>query len=279
MRGTKSMSKRVNRVVAVTGGARGIGREIAATAAAQGNIVAIGDIDEVAAKETAIQLPGRVIGLRVDVTDRSSFAAFLDTVERDLGPLDVLVNNAGIMPTGAFEEEPDEIAHRQIDINVHGVLLGSKLALQRMLPRRHGHIVNIASGAGYICAPGVVTYCGTKHAVIGITESLRLEYRSRGISVTAVVPGVIDTELTSGLPDTLGLPKVPPSVVANAVVRAFDRPRATVFAPRRVAVLARLVKVLPARAVDTLLAVTGASRGYLDDDPKGRAAYSNRIRR
>jgi len=273
------MSKRTNRVVAITGGARGIGKEIAATAAAQGNLVAIGDIDEAAAKGTADELAGRVIGLPVDVTSRSSFAAFLDAVERDLGPLDVLVNNAGIMPTGAFEEEPDEVAHRQIDINVHGVLLGSKLALQRMLPRGHGHIVNIASGAGYICAPGVVTYTGTKHAVIGITESMRMEYRSRGINVTAVAPGVIDTELTSGVPDTKGLPKVSPSVVAAAVVQAFDRPRATVFVPRRVGVLARLVKVLPAAVVDTLFRAIGLSRGYLDSDPHARAAYSNRMRR
>lgn len=273
------MSTHTNRVVAVTGGARGIGRQIAATAAAAGNTVAIGDIDERAAKKTAAELPGTVIGLHVDVTDRASFTAFLDGVERELGPLDVLVNNAGIMPTGAFDEETDEIARQQVDINVHGVLLGSKLALQRMLPRRHGHVINVASGAGYVCAPGVVTYCGTKHAVIGITESLRLEYRSRGIDVTAVVPGVIDTELTSGLPETKGLPRVSPSVVADAVVRAFDRPRATVFAPRRVAVLARLVKVLPAPAVDALLKVTGASRGYLDSDPRARAAYSSRIGR
>jgi NAD(P)-dependent dehydrogenase (short-subunit alcohol dehydrogenase family) len=273
------MSKHTNRVVAVTGGARGIGRQIATRAAAQGCSVAIGDIDGTAGKEAAAQLPGRVIGHHLDVTDRSSFAAFLDAVERELGPLDVLVNNAGIMPTGAFEEESDDIAHRQIDINVHGVLLGSKLALERMLPRQRGHIINVASGAGYFCAPGVVTYCGTKHAVIGITESLRLEYRSRGIDVTAVVPGVIDTELTSGLPETKGLPKVSPSVVAAAVVRAFDRPRAAVFVPRRVAIVARLVKVLPARAVDALLNVTGASRGYLDSDTMARAAYRSRIQR
>ncbi len=277
------MPSQNSRVVAVTGGARGIGRQIALAAAAGGAAVAIGDIDEAAAMTTAaelaIQAPGQVIGMRLDVTDRASFAAFLDAVEEKLGALDVLVNNAGIMPTGAFEDETDEVARKQMDINVHGVLLGCKLALQRMLPRGKGHLVNVASGAGYICAPGVATYCGTKHAVVGITESLRLEYRHRGIDVTAVVPGVIDTELTSGLPDTRGLPKVSPTVVATAVVRSFDRPRATVFAPKRLAVLARLVKVLPPAAIDGLLKVTGASRGYLDADGDARAAYSNRIRR
>lgn len=274
------MSKTDVRVVAITGGARGIGRQIAVAAAAAGNIVAIGDIDEAAAREAAAQLSGRVIGLHLDVADRASFATFLDTAERELGPLDVLVNNAGIMPAGPFEQEPDDLTRRAVDINVNGVLLGSKLALERMLPRGHGHIMNMASGAGFFCAPGVVTYCGTKHAVIGITEALRQEYRSRGIDFTAVAPGVVDTELTRGLPEARGLGKVSPSVVAAAVVRAFDHPQAVVFTPRRVAVLARMMKGLPASVTDPIIKAVGASNGYLvTSDPQARAAYLNRLGR
>jgi len=267
----------VTRVVAVTGGARGVGRAIANAAAKAGANVAIGDIDGVEVAAAAAQLATRSIGLLLDVADHASFTTFLEVVETELGPIDVLVNNAGIMPTGAFEDEPDELTRRIIDINVHGVLNGSKLAARRMLRRGSGHIVNVASGAGYICAPGIVTYCGSKHAVVGITEALRLELGPRGIDVTVVAPGVIDTELTSGLPDVIGMGRVPPEVVARAVVRAFDHPRAAVFAPRRVAVISTVAKLLPARARDALFAVAGAGGGYLDTDATARAPYMARV--
>jgi NAD(P)-dependent dehydrogenase (short-subunit alcohol dehydrogenase family) len=267
------------RVVAVTGGGRGIGRAIAAELCRRGAYVAVGDIDEVAAKETATALPGRVLGLHLDVTDRVSFAGFLDATVSEFGLLDVLVNNAGIMPTGPFEDEGDELARRLVDVNVHGVILGAKLALERMLPRGAGHIVTVSSGAGYMAAPGMATYCGTKHAVVGLSEALRLEYRTRGIAVTTVLPGVIDTELSRGLPDIRGLPKVAPSVVAAAVVKAIERPRASVFVPWQVGLAGRLVKVLPAPVVDRVFAAMGAERGVLDSDADARAAYERRVRR
>ena len=113
--------------------------------------------------------------MALDVTDRASFEAFLNQVETQFGPLDVLINNAGIMPVGPFVEETDATAQRLIDINLTGVLLGSKLALQRFIPRRRGHLVNIASTAGKSGFPGGVTYCATKHAVVGLSEAIRQE--------------------------------------------------------------------------------------------------------
>src|SRR3981189_3582284 len=121
-------------VVAITGGARGIGRATAAALLTQGARVAIGDIEASLAERTADELGAGTIGLALDVTDRASFANFLDEVETRLGPLDVLINNGGIMPIGPFVDETDATAVRMVDINLHGVLTGSKLALERFLP-------------------------------------------------------------------------------------------------------------------------------------------------
>jgi NAD(P)-dependent dehydrogenase (short-subunit alcohol dehydrogenase family) len=120
-------------VVAITGGARGIGRATAAALIRNGARVAIGDVDASLAERTAGELGRETLGLALDVTDRASFASFLDQVEERLGPLDVLINNAGIMPIGPFVEESDATAARMIDINLNGVIFGSKLALERFL--------------------------------------------------------------------------------------------------------------------------------------------------
>src|SRR5581483_5485050 len=143
---------------AITGGARGIGRATAAALIAQGARVAIGDIEADLASQTASELGAGTIGLDLDVTRRDSFAAFLDQVESQLGPLDVLINNAGIMPIGAFVQETDATAERMVDINLHGVIIGSKLAIERFGPRRRGHLVQIASAAGKFGIAGGATY-------------------------------------------------------------------------------------------------------------------------
>src|SRR5213078_3596759 len=126
----KARRSLVGTVVAITGGARGIGRATAAALIAQGAKVAIGDLDAALAAQSAQELGHRTLGLPLDVTDPGSFHSFLDRVERDLGPLDVLINNAGIMPIGPFAEESHETARALVDINVHGVIVGSKLALR-----------------------------------------------------------------------------------------------------------------------------------------------------
>src|SRR5919204_4946966 len=123
------------KVVAITGGGRGIGRATAAALIAEGARVAIGDIDAPLAEKTAQELGSGTVGLPLDVTDRQSFDSFLREAEGQLGPLDVLINNAGIMPIGPFVEETDATAKRMIDINLHGVLFGSKLALERFARR------------------------------------------------------------------------------------------------------------------------------------------------
>ncbi|HLI58026.1 MAG TPA: SDR family NAD(P)-dependent oxidoreductase [Solirubrobacteraceae bacterium] len=264
-------------VVAITGGGRGIGRATAAALLAAGARVAIGDIEPGLAVRTAAELGSGALGLELDVTDSASFAAFLDAVESALGPLDVIVNNAGIMPVGPFEAEAEATARRLVEVNVNGVILGSKLALRRFLPRRRGWIVNIASVAGKGGFPGGATYCATKHAVAGLSETLRIEYRTRGIGVTTVCPTVVHTELGSGLPRARGMRYAEPEDVAAAIVQALRAGRSEVYVPREMAVLMRLGQVLPRRFVDLFLRITRADQVLYAPDHGARAAYEARL--
>src|SRR4051794_690373 len=184
--------------VAVTGAANGIGRAIAETFSREGARVCIGDIDGPAAEAVAASLGSNVFGLPLDVTDRQAFAAFIDTAEERHGPLDVMVNNAGIDWIGPFHEEPDEVSRREVEVNLLGAITGSRLAVQRMLPRRRGHLVNVASGVGRVPLPGSAVYSATKHGVVGLTESLRLEYRGSGLRFSVIQPAQVKTAMLEG---------------------------------------------------------------------------------
>jgi NADP-dependent 3-hydroxy acid dehydrogenase YdfG len=267
----------VGTVVAITGGARGIGRATAAALIAQGAKVALGDIDAALAERTAAELGRGTLGLPLDVTDRASFEAFLRRTEDELGPLEVLVNNAGIMPIGPFAEERDETTKAIIDINVHGVMLGSKLALERFLPRNRGHLVNIASAAGKAGFPGGVTYCASKHAVVGLSEAIRAEVRDRGIGVSVVMPVVVHTELGSGLPETRGLKAVEPEDVAQAIVEALQMGRYEVFVPRSLATILRPKGILPTRVTDMIGRIMKSDQVLAQPNRARRAAYEARV--
>ncbi len=220
---------------------------------------------------------GRVIGLPLDVTDRASFTEFLDAVERELGPLDVLVNNAGIMPLGPFVAEADATAERLVDINLHGVIIGSKLALERFLPRGRGHLVNIASMAGRGRYPGGATYCATKHAVVGLTKTIRAEVRRSGVDVSMVMPTVVKTELGSGLPQTRGFGFAEPEDVAAAIVEALQTGRVNVYVPRSMAFVAVSGAVLPPRVMDVVNRLFKADDVLANPDHAARAAYEARM--
>jgi NAD(P)-dependent dehydrogenase (short-subunit alcohol dehydrogenase family) len=264
------------KVVAITGGARGIGRATAAALIAQGARVAIGDIDAPLAEQTASELGSGTLGLPLDVTNRESFDDFLKEVETRLGPLDVVINNAGIMPIGPFVDETDSTARRMIDINLHGVIYGSKLALERFLPRGRGHLVNIASVAGKGGFPGGATYCATKHAVVGLSEAIRAEVRKTDIDVSIVMPVVVNTELGSGLQKSRGVKVVEPEDVANAIVEALQSGRVDVYVPREMRVLFRLMNVVPRSVADFVTKVLKGDQVLVNPDHLLREAYEKR---
>ena len=264
------------KVVAITGGGRGIGRATATALIAAGARVAIGDIESELAAATAGQLGAGTLGLPLDVTDPESFAGFLDAVERDLGPLDVLVNNAGIMPIGPFVSETEATARRLVDINLLGVMTGSRLALQRFLPRGRGHLVNIASIAGKNGFPGGVTYCATKHAVVGLSEAIRAEIRGAGVDVSIVMPTVVKTELGSGLQTTRGLGFAEPEDVAGAIVEALQTGRVDVYVPRALGPLMRSRALVSRATAERLLRWMRADRVLAAPDHAARAAYEAR---
>jgi NADP-dependent 3-hydroxy acid dehydrogenase YdfG len=264
------------RVVAITGAARGIGRATAAALVREGATVAIGDLDADLARRTADELGPQAAAFALDVTDRASFDAFLDAVEGQLGPVDVLVNNAGIMALGPFVAEDDATARRMVDINIHGVLHGMKAVLPRLLARGDGHLVNIASVAGKGPYPGGATYCGTKHFVVGVSDTARGELRGTGVEVSVVMPVVVDTELASGVSTARGIPKVKPDDVAVAIVEVLKRPRFDVYVPRSIGPLTALSAALPRRLREAFMRAIGADRVLWRVDDGARRAYEVR---
>ena len=263
---------------AITGAARGIGRATAQALLRKGMKVAIGDIDLAAAETTASELGAGALALPVNVTERDSFAAFLDGAEQQLGPIDVLINNAGIMPIGRFIDEDDLTARRMVDINLHGVILGTKLALERMLPRNRGHIVNIASQAGKIGTPGGATYAATKHAVVGLTEAIRGEMRLMGadVELSYVMPAVVNTELAAGLVHTRGVKTLEAAEVADAIVEALEYGIVDVWVPKSVKGINRVTTLLPRRAAEGIGRALKADRVLFDADSSARRGYEVR---
>ncbi len=265
------------KVVAITGAARGIGYETAATLARQGAKVAIGDIDEARLKQAAGEL-NLATYCHLDVTDPESVNAFLDRVENELGPVDVLINNAGIMPIGHLAEQSDAITRRMVEINVLGVMYGTKAALRRMLPRRSGHIINIASLAGEGAFPGAASYCGTKYAVVGFTEAARVEHLGTGVNISAVLPTFTNTDLTSGTQGVKGFRNVEPSEIAAVIAKLIRKPAPIRRVTRSAGATVLITRLFPRSLVGFTTKAFGADKALLDDvDLAARSAYDERI--
>jgi NAD(P)-dependent dehydrogenase (short-subunit alcohol dehydrogenase family) len=218
-----------DRVALVTGAGSGIGRAIAHAMARRGARVAAVDIDEASARETAAAIAGaggRAIAVRADTSRALDVDAAVAAAVRDLGDLDVMVNNAGILD-GYFDvHEVDEaIWRRVIDIDLTGVFLGCKRALREMLPRGRGRIVNMASVAGLNGTGGGAAYVAAKHGVVGLTRQMAVAYSASGITINAVCPGPVLTDLRRHSQAILG-PGTPDMAdrgvaVSDAQVRAM----------------------------------------------------------
>lgn len=272
----KAMSDPRGRVVAVTGGARGIGRATAEAFLAAGATVVIGDVDTGTATATGAGLGAAAFG--VDVSDEASFAAFLDSVEREAGPLDVLVNNAGIMPLGPLVDEPERVTQRIVSINLLGAIHGTRLAMRRMVPRGRGHIVNVASAVGRFAVPHAATYSASKFGVVGLTQAVRAELRGTGVHASVILPATTNTELISGVPATPVQRVVEPAEVADAIVGIVRRPRFEVWVPAGRQRQFKVMGLLPYALLERVARSSGATQILAAAEPSARAEYESRAR-
>ncbi|MCX8559923.1 SDR family oxidoreductase [Mycolicibacterium mucogenicum] len=264
------------RRIAITGAGRGIGLATAKALRARGATIIIGDLDIESATAAADLVGPGTEAYPVDVSDYESFAAFHKEATAD-APIDVLINNAGIMPIGRFLDQSADKHRRAVEINVMGCINGMHLALPAMVERGRGHIINIASSAGKTPVPGGLTYCGTKAAVIALTETARVEYAGTGVQFTCVMPSFTNTELIAGTSGLKFIPTAQPDDVAHAIVDAVSHPTADVFVPRIIGPILRTQPLIGRRLRDAINTQLGAYNTFLDFDPKARAEYQHRI--
>lgn len=184
----------------VTGAGSGIGRATALLLGELGARLIICDLNKETLAQTAalLQEKGASVEMeRADVSDWDDMQRLAERVHKRFGTLDILVNNAGVATSGEFLDTPVEDWHWVLGINLMGVVHGCKLFGARMAEARRGHIINVASAAGYYAAPAMSAYSASKHAVMGLSESLRLELAEFNVGVSAICPGVINTNIVN----------------------------------------------------------------------------------
>ncbi len=221
------------RITLVTGASSGIGEAVARRLAGDGHhvVAAARRADRLAELAATVGGPGTVHPAVVDVTDRAAVVELVDEVVAEHGRLDVLVNNAGVMPLSRLDALLVEQWDRMIDVNVRGLLHGIAAALPHFERQGRGHVVTVASVGAHQVSPTAAVYCGTKYAAWAITEGLRLE-APPGIRVTTVSPGVVETELADSITDPVGRElmrayrahSIPPEAVADAIAYAVGQP-------------------------------------------------------
>lgn len=191
------------KVIVVTGSARGIGRTIAERFAKAGGTVVISDLDDAAVQQVASEIGGGAIGIAANVTSADDVARLLDETSAKLGSVDVVVNNAGITRDTLMIRMDEKDWDMVLDINLKGAFLVTKAASRIMMKQRRGRIVNISSVVGLTGNAGQSNYSASKAGLIGLTKSAAKELASRGVTVNAVAPGYIETEMTKNLPEAV----------------------------------------------------------------------------
>ena len=204
------------KIVVITGASSGLGEAAARHLSAEGASVALGArrverLQSLAGDLTAHG--GKALALATDVTDRIQVKRLVDAAVETFGRVDVMINNAGLMPQSLLERLKIDEWDRMIDVNIKGVLYGIAAALPHMKQQKSGHIINVSSVAGHKVRPGGTVYSATKHAVRVISEGLRQEVKAYNIRTTVISPGAVDTEL----PDTITDPEV-----AEAMQKFYD---------------------------------------------------------
>ena len=254
-------------VVAVTGGARGIGKVTAELFASKGATVCVGDLDEADSPSAFV----------VDVTSRDSFGTFVHALIARHGRIDILVNNAGVMPLGDFLSEDEAISRTTLDVNVWGLIHGMRAVMPHMIGRGRGHVVNVASMAAKLAVPGMAVYNASKFAAVGLSAAVREEYRDSGVSVSAVLPSAVRTCLAAGVPLGHGMPTVDAHDVAQAIVGSVRRRRAEIPVPRYLSGWDLVNATVPEPAMRLGRRLIGDRRALTSVQHDVRAAYEETI--
>jgi NAD(P)-dependent dehydrogenase (short-subunit alcohol dehydrogenase family) len=267
------------KTVFITGAASGIGRALAKALASRGAMVCASDVDEAGAQRVAAECGNGATGMPLDVRDQEQVLVAIQRFARDCGRIDYLFNNAGIGTGGEVDEIPLAEWHRVVDVNIWGVVHGVRAAYPLMRKQGFGHIVNTASLAGLGPAPLLAPYALTKHAVVGLSASLRVEAAPFGVRVSALCPGAIETPiLATRLPQDLPswwVPDVrryltrlsgapyPVDQMAQETLAAVARNQGVIVIPRRARIawlLGRLLPSLPGQAAAPAVAFERAQR-------------------
>ncbi|MBT1669132.1 SDR family NAD(P)-dependent oxidoreductase [Curtobacterium flaccumfaciens pv. flaccumfaciens] len=264
-------------IAVVTGGARGIGRQVACDLRAAGCTIVIGDLVGAEARRTAAEIGDDVVGRALDVTDRRSVLALIDEVETAIGPITLWVNNAGIMPTGRFLDQDPSVMRDTIDVNYAGMVEATAAVLPLFVSRRSGTIVNLASATAVKPLAGLAVYSGAKAAVLAFSEALRRELIGSGVTVRVVLPNLVASPMGAGMTGATWFPSVPPSVVSRAVLRARVSRRFARTVPAHLGVVLRLLGLLPMPLRDRIDAALHADRLGMGADAGARAAYEREI--
>jgi NAD(P)-dependent dehydrogenase (short-subunit alcohol dehydrogenase family) len=261
------------RVAVVTGAASGIGRATALALADAGANVAACDLNEPALEQTLSECRARgvsTLGMRVDVGEGPELQAFAERVERELGPTYCLVNNAGVGVAGGFLDTQVEDWEWLLRVNLWGTIHATRAFAPRLRERREGRIVNVASASGYCNLPSLAAYGTTKYAVVGLSEALRAELLPRGVKVSVVCPGLVNTSIVQSarirgaadaeaerrsLVDVYRARGHAPESVANAIVFAAESGKAMVVVSPEAWLLYLLKRAAPS-ALPWLLRVS-----------------------
>lgn len=253
------------RLALVTGGAGGLGLATARALAREGMRVALWDLDAARVESAAASLRGegaQARGWAVDVSDPAAVKAGAAQLERELGPVDLLDNNAGVHVPGGLFDVSDAACRRQVAVNLESYLWCARAFVPGMAARGRGHVVWIASAAGLLGVPGMAVYSATKHAVVGLAESLRLELRREGVTgvgTTIVCPSFISTGMFDGSKPPRLAPWLEPAALAARIVAAVKADRRWVREPALVKLIP-LLKALPGGLQDALCSLTGMDR-------------------
>jgi len=261
--------------VLVTGGSRGIGAALARAYAAAGAEVVVAARSEGDLRAVAEEVGGHAVV--VDLSDPAAVEGLVPGVEAEIGPIDVLVNNAGVETVDmAAVIDPVDV-RTATRVNLEAPMVLTRYALPGMLERNRGHIVNLSSMAGKMTVPGAAVYTASKFAVATLSRTVRAEIAHTGVTITTILPSAVETELAAGL-DLRGVPKATPEEIAVEIVASCQHGKPEVTLPKWLFPVGTIEQALPEKLGNWVKRTVGAQKRISADTPQSRK-YQERLSR